>query len=121
MDKGKSAVLLISVLLLIAGNFVSAASVTFIDSAYIGNGTLKISSPDNTEIIRLNSTESLEMHNGTAYMLDFKPSGFISLDKETNFVTFPSAEFLIAFFSNPINLIEILVVLLAILMIVVAL
>jgi hypothetical protein len=118
MDKHKNIVLLITICLLLLGNFVSAATVTFVDAAYIKNGTLSISSPGGNPITALNTTESAELQNGTAYMIDYQPNGYQKLNAEAiGGFGFPTLQFLIAFFSDPVNLITLLVIVIALLMI----
>jgi hypothetical protein len=102
----KETITLILLLSLIA--FSNAASVQFIDAVGIGNGTLKISSPDNTFLYSLNSTEQFEAQNGTAYILDYQAAGLTQAKQETG-INFHGLKALISYFSDLEHLANLLV------------
>lgn len=77
----------------------SASSIQFIDAVGIGNSTLKISSPDNSGAIVLNSSERFEAANGTAYILDYQSAGLTQVKHETG-LNFAGLKALLSYFSD---------------------
>jgi len=83
MGTKKSLILLVLIIALIFSNCVQAASISFIDSAYVNNGTLKISAPNGDPLDTLvNSTQVFEVNNQSAYMLDYQAGGLFQLNQE---------------------------------------
>lgn len=115
MDKRKNAILLSILIILLLGNFAQATSISFVDAAYISNGTLSVTSPSGDPIILFqNSSQVLEVNNETAYMLDYQPGGLFALHDEVLFsmndgnFTAPElngARFYLAYFSEQQNLV----------------
>jgi hypothetical protein len=113
MDCRKKTVLVLIAALIIVCNIVSASTVTFVDSAYLGNGTLSISAPNGTPLTILNSTESYSVQNKTAYSFDYQPGGLYALHQEVVLgyvngnITMPEFNgvyFYFSYFSKPLNI-----------------
>jgi hypothetical protein len=102
---------LIAVILLLGVAVVDGATITFIDSAYIGNGTLKVVYPNNTPVISLNSSEMAELGNVSAYMLKYDSGSFLKAESEQGF-ELPTLNFLLIYFTDPVHWVNLLVLIL---------
>lgn len=120
MEKRKSAILLILLVLLVFGTCASASVVQFVDSAYIGNGTLTISYPNNTLAVVLHSSETYELRNGTGYVFEYQPAGFVQLDQESDTTwTFPTLRFILTYFMDPVHLFTLLLLIFLLIVVVI--
>lgn len=97
MEKRKTAIILILIVLLISS--VNAANIQFIDAGGLGKGYLSVFAPNNTQITALNSSEQFEAINGTAYILDYQASGLTTVKEESG-LHFTGLKFLISYYSN---------------------
>jgi len=97
MENRKTTLILLLIILLVSS--ANAASIQFVDAAGLGKGYLAISSPDNTPIISLNSSELFEASNGTAYILDYQASGLTTVNDEAGF-NLAGLKFLISYYSD---------------------
>ena len=110
MDRKKIA--LICLLLLLVSS-VNAATITFIDSAYLKNGTLEIYLANDTQITRLNSTEITAFGNTSAYMVEYHSGNlFDSSEELKEGFNLPLLYFLLSYFGDPLHWINLLITIL---------
>ena len=130
MEIEKKFLLFLVIVLLYCCSLVSAGSITFIDTAGVYNGTLKISASNGTPLAALNTSESMSVSNLTAYHLDYSPSGLYSLQNEkvlgvnwtSGEVTMPDFggfKFYMHYFSNPLNILVVIFLIFCLLILVI--
>lgn len=106
MDWKRIAILILLLIFLITS--VSASSITFIDNAYMKNGTISIFDAQDHWITSLNTTEKVNITNGTPYMIRYTSGGFLKAESEIS-TDLPILLFLLAYFTVPQHLIGLLV------------
>ena len=113
MEKQKNLILLALLVISLLTNAVSASSIKFVDAAYLGNGTLTVTDPEGKLLtVLVNSSQSFDADNVTAYMLDYQAGGLYGLHQEVffkwnngNFTgpEFNGLRFYIDWFTVPLN------------------